>query len=167
MTRSGFMTVRAAGGAFPSSALADAAAPRNAAECRAITDFDLRGKCWDALDRESQTQTQTVKKKEFGLGLRPPSIAAILPNREETRARAQAERQEIRSLTLTLASVEDTPAGKMLLTSTDGAIWEQTDSDTINSRPAAGDTVQVTKGVLGGYMCQVTRWQAVRCQRDK
>ncbi len=178
MTRSGFLAVKAPGAAFalaaiagavaPQSALADATSPKSAAECRAIADFELRGKCWDSLDREGQKETQVVKKKEFGLGLHPPSIAAILPKKEETRARiAKAEREEIRSMTLTLASVEDSPTGRILLTATDGAVWEQTDGDSVNTRPEAGDTVQVSKAMFGGYMCQVTRWQAVRCQRDK
>lgn len=177
MTRSRSFAVKASGAAFafaaiagviPQAAMADATSPKNAAECRAIADFELRGKCWDALDREAQVETKAVKKREFGLGLHPPSIAAILPKREETRARvAQAEREEIRSLTLTIASVGDTPTGRILLTATDGAVWEQTDGDSVNNRPEVGDTVQVSKGMLGGYMCQVTRWQAVRCQRDK
>ncbi len=37
----------------------------------------------------------------------------------------------------------------------------------IDQRPAAGDSVQVIKGAFGGYLCKVTRWQSIRCQRDE
>ena len=30
-----------------------------------------------------------------------------------------------------------------------------------------GDNIKVSKGIMGGYMCQVSRWQSVRCQRDR
>lgn len=155
--------------AAPPAAQADA--PKTAADCRAISDFELRGKCWDALDQTAQKNAedaQEAKKKGFGLGLHYPSIAAVLPKREELRAHeAQVRREEIRQQTLTIAEADQTPLGRLLLTSTDGAIWEQTDGDRVDNIPEPGDTVEVSKGMLGGYMCQVTRWQAVRCQRDK
>jgi hypothetical protein len=43
-----------AGAAFalaPLMAAADAPTPKSAADCRAISDFNLRGQCWDALDK--------------------------------------------------------------------------------------------------------------------
>lgn len=146
---------------------ADAAAPKSAAECRAISDFTLRGQCWDALDREKQQDSQVEKKKSFGLGLHAPSISAIVPKKEDRVREQRAEKEDVRRLTLTVASVGDTAQGRLLLTSTDGAVWEQTDGDAVNSAPAPGDTVQVSKGMLGGYLCQVSRWQSVRCQRDR
>jgi len=182
MTRSGFKSgIKTAGAAAlaltvaawvaaPHPARADAANPKSAADCRAVSDFDLRGKCWDALDRQSQKDQEDAKeekKRSFGLGLHIPSVSAILPNRDDREREAKIEREDIRDQTLTLASVEDTPVGKLLLTSTDGAVWEQTDTDTINNPPEPGDTVRVTKGMMGGFMCQVTRWQTVRCQRDR
>jgi len=153
---------------IPAAALADATAPRSAADCRAISDFELRGKCWDSLDQANQKDSQAEKKRSFGLGLRAPSIAAILPKQDErARERKLAEQEEVKDLTLSVASIDDSRAGHMLITSTDGVIWEQTDGDVVAARVSPGDTVKVTKGVLGGYMCQVTRWQAVRCQRDR
>jgi hypothetical protein len=180
MTRSWPRTAQTAGAAVialaglalmstPGAALADAAAPKSAADCRAITDFDLRGKCWDALDQQNQQDTQAEKKKAFGfgVGLHAPSISAILPKKEDRVREQQAAKEDVRNLTLTLASVDQTPAGRILLTSTDGAVWEQTDTDAVNGAPEPGDTVQVTKGMFGGYMCQVSQWQSVRCQRDR
>jgi hypothetical protein len=150
--------------------LTASAAPKTAADCRAISDFTLRGQCWDSLDQQNQKDAQAEKKRDFGLGQNAPSVAAVKPKKERVAKAPKAPKPEndgVHSLILTLASVETTPVGRLLLTSTDGAVWEQTDSDGITHMPEPGDTVQVSKGMLGGYMCQVTRWQAVRCQRDR
>jgi len=152
----------------PLAASAGAPSPKSAAECRAIKDFNERGACWDALDKQTQTDTSAVRKKLFGLGRDPAEV------KQEKEARAQAKKERRRpendgvdSLELTLADVENTRLGQLKMTSTEGAVWEQTDTDEVGEGPRPGDTVTVNKGFLGGYMCQVTRWQKVRCQRDK
>ncbi|HEY4029080.1 MAG TPA: hypothetical protein VGM25_01945 [Caulobacteraceae bacterium] len=154
----------------PFVAVADAPQPKTAADCRAISDFDLRGKCWDSLDKTNQQATETAKeakKREFGLGLHIPSVSAIKPRKEDLAREAKAEQEDVKSQTITLASVDNTAVGKLLLTSSEGAVWEQTDSDTVANAPEPGDTVKVSKGMMGGFMCQLSRWQSVRCQRDR
>jgi len=149
------------------AAQADPAAPQSAAECRAITDFAQRGQCWDALDRAGLHDQQVVKKRSFGLGLHPPAVAAIVAPKPKKEKVVNPDAADINSLTMTIASVEDSALGHVILTSTDGAVWEQTDGDPVNQRPEPGDTVEVSKSMFSGYMCHVSRWQAVRCQRDK
>jgi hypothetical protein len=159
-----------AGAAFafaPLMAAADAPTPKSAADCRAISDFNLRGQCWDALDKANQQQTQATKKREFGLGVHLPSVAAVKPKKEDVVRQAKRQEEDVRSLTLTVASVENTPLGRLLMTSSDGAVWEQTDAESVTDTPEPGDSVKVSKGMFGGYMCQVSRWQSVRCQRDR
>lgn len=163
----GALALAAAVLAAPLAAQAQAAAPKSAADCRAISDFTLRGQCWDALDQEKQQDAQVEKKKSFGLGLHVPPVSAVLPKKGSRSKEERAEKEEVRNLTLTLASVDNTPLGRLLLTSTDGAVWEQTDSDTPENPPRPGDTIKISKEMLGGYMCHVTRWEAVRCQRDR
>jgi hypothetical protein len=156
----------------PLAAAADTpTAPKTAADCRAISDFNLRGQCWDSLDRSNQQATVTAKetkKREFGLGLHLPSVSAVKPRKDDVAHQEKREREEIKAQTLVLADVQNTPHGQLLLTSTEGAVWEQTDNDAVTGEgPVPGDTVKVSKGMLGGYMCQVSRWQTVRCQRDR
>lgn len=152
----------------PRAARADAT-PRSAADCRAIADFEARGKCWDALDQANQKDAQAEKKKNFGFdaGLHAPSISSLVPHKEDRVREQRAAKENVRNLTLTVASVEQTPLGRMLVTSTDGAVWEQTEGDALSHEPAPGDTVEVSKTMLGGFMCQVSRWESVRCQRDR
>ena len=152
--------------------MATAAPAKSAADCRAISDFNLRGQCWDSLDQQNQKDNQAEKKRDFGLGANAPAVAAVKPKKEHV-AKVKApkapkpENDGVHSLTLTLASVDNSRTGHILLVATDGAIWEQTDGDDVPALPAPGDTVKVSKGMMGGYMCQVTHWQAVRCQRDQ
>ena len=155
--------IGAAGAFVHMAAAADATAPKTAADCRAIADFTLRGQCWDSLDKENQT----VKKREFGLGLHLPGATAIKPNKEDRVREAKQRKEDVQSLVLTLADVENTPRGLLLMTGTDGAVWEQTDGDSVPGDPVPGDTVTIKKSFLGGYFCQVNRWQEVRCQRDR
>ena len=155
----------------PLAAAADAPQPGTAAYCRAITDFTKRGECWDSLDKSNQDAVATAKeskKREFGLGLHLPSVAAVKPREDDVARQEKRERDDIRSQVLTLADVQNTPHGQLLMTSSEGAVWEQTDGDAvIGEGPVPGGTVQVSKGMLGGYMCKVSRWQSVRCQRDR
>ena len=156
----------------PLAASADpATAPKAAADCRAISDFNLRGQCWDQLDKSNQQATETAKetkKREFGLGLHLPTESAVKKRKDDVAREEKRNREEIKAQTLVLADVQNTPRGQLLLTSTDGAVWEQTDNDAVSGEgPVPGGTVKVSKGMLGGYMCQVSRWQTVRCQRDR
>jgi hypothetical protein len=159
--------IGAAGAFTPMMAAADAPAPKTAADCRAIADFTLRGQCWDSLDKENQQDAQATKKREFGLGQHAPSGTAVKRNKEDVAREAKQKKEEVNTLVLTLADVQNTPRGLLLMTATDGAIWEQTDGDAVPGDPVPGDTVTVKKGFLGGYFCQVNRWEEVRCQRDR
>jgi hypothetical protein len=161
------VALASAAGAFFAPHAARADSPPSAAECRAMTDFTKRGECWDALDRAGLHDEQVVKKRSFGLGLHPPSVAAIAPPKAKKEKVVNPDAADVKSLTLTIASIGDSALGHIILTATNGAVWEQTDTDAINDRPAPGDTFEVTKGMFGSYMCHVTRWQPVRCQRDQ
>jgi hypothetical protein len=167
-TRSTVIALMTAVGALaPHWAAADPASPKSAAECRAISDFNLRGQCWDALDRKGLHDEQVQRKQNFGLTAPPPAPAAPKAKKAAHAKRAKPESDGVNSLTLTIATVGATPLGRIQLTATDGAVWEQTDSDTVDRLPSPGDTLQISKGQLGGYMCQVTHFQSVRCRRDQ
>jgi hypothetical protein len=170
--------IGALGALAPATATA-ADKPVTAADCRAIKDFNERGQCWDTLDKQNQKDTQAVTKRDFGLA---PGAAAEAQQKKEAAAKPKKEHvakvktpkapkpenDGVHSLILTVADVVNTDSGGIMITASDGAVWEQTDGDIINGvGPQRGDTFKVSKGFLGGYMCQISRWQSVRCQRDK
>ncbi len=59
------------------------------------------------------------------------------------------------------------PAGKILIVTTDGQIWRQTDTTVLNSLPKEGDMITIRKEALGGFFCDVTKYQTVNCVRVK
>jgi len=99
--------------------------------------------------------------------------AAAKPKKEhvakaKTPKAPKPENDGVHSLLLTVADVVNTDSGGIMITASDGAAWKQTGAHIINGEgPQGGATFKVSKGFLGGYMCQISRWQSVRCQRDK
>ena len=59
------------------------------------------------------------------------------------------------------------PQNKLLLLTTDGAVWAQTDDTTVAHLPKPGQTVEVQRGMMGGYLCKVDKWTKVRCARRR
>jgi hypothetical protein len=57
------------------------------------------------------------------------------------------------------------PANKLLLVTTDGAVWEQLDSDPVNPRPKPGSSMTVRRTGFGGYFCRFDKNNSVRCQQ--
>ncbi len=57
------------------------------------------------------------------------------------------------------------PLNRLLIVTTDGAIWQQTDSETVSPTPRPGSSMTVVRGKISGYFCQFDRLNKVRCIR--
>jgi hypothetical protein len=68
---------------------------------------------------------------------------------------------------VTLAAVEQGGDGKLVLTTTDGAIWRHAERIVIFPLPQQGQTIAITKTSFGGFMCKPTKWVAFRCYRAR
>jgi len=55
--------------------------------------------------------------------------------------------------------------GKVLLVTTDGGVWEQTDQVVVHPFPKPGQTIIIRRERLGGFFCDVNKYQTVRCRR--
>jgi ligand-binding sensor domain-containing protein len=60
-----------------------------------------------------------------------------------------------------------TPDAKLIVTTTDGVVWLQRDSEAVRPTPAAGDTMIIRKALLGSFLCSVGRSVAYRCSRRR
>jgi hypothetical protein len=121
------------------------------AQCAAIHDDDARHACSDNVLRDAGLLPDAADAKaSFGLQRPAPS--------------APRQRDDER-LEVTLASVEQAGDGKLVLTTTDGAIWRQVESDTVHQLPVQGQTMKIAKKSLGGFMCEPSRYVAFRCFR--
>ena len=56
--------------------------------------------------------------------------------------------------------------GVAVLVTTPGSAV-QVGNDSVSRFPKEGDTIQIRKGRLGGFLCDVTQYQSVRCKRDR
>ncbi len=69
-------------------------------------------------------------------------------------------------VTVQLAQVALIPPGnKLLLVTTDGAIWEQLDPEQISPLPTGGGTMVIKRNHFGGYFCVFDKRNSVRCER--
>jgi hypothetical protein len=59
------------------------------------------------------------------------------------------------------------PGGQLLLFTTDGALWQQTDTQHVTPQPKKGQKIVIKKGSLGGYFCQFDKWTRVPCVRRR
>ena len=129
-------------------------------KCAAIKDDDARHACSDDVLRkagllpgaEAAAETKSAdSRKRFGL------------QRPTTDAASRHDEQ----LEVTLASVDQGGDGKLVLTTTDGAVWRQAESDAIRPPPVRGQTLTIAKRSFGGFMCKSSRYVAFRCFRSR
>ena len=67
-----------------------------------------------------------------------------------------------------LTKVVKAPNGRIVVTTSDGAVWLQTESVSMPLPPAAGDRMSIRKATLGGYVCSVANTHLTyRCSRSR
>jgi hypothetical protein len=71
-----------------------------------------------------------------------------------------------RTLKVTLRQV-DQADGKLLLTTTEGAIWKQVESTDVWPVPTGGQTMTIERGSFGGFFCEPSKYVSFRCFRAK
>jgi hypothetical protein len=71
-----------------------------------------------------------------------------------------------RTLQVTLRQV-DQADGKLLLTTTEGAIWKQVESSDVWPVPTGGQTMTIEQGAFGGFFCEPSKYVSFRCFRAK
>jgi hypothetical protein len=88
-------------------------------------------------------------------GLQPKAAAKAAPPESEKHAQ------------VVLAKVEQGVDGRLLLTTTDGAKWQQLETGPLHKLPAQGDAMSIDKTTFGGYMCKPAQWPMFRCVRSR
>ncbi len=58
------------------------------------------------------------------------------------------------------------PLNRLLMVTTEGAVWLQTDSETVSPTPKPGASMTIIHGKINGYFCQFDRLNKVRCRRS-
>jgi hypothetical protein len=108
-------------------------------------------------------------RKTFGLTVPSINLGGHKKKTEEAQAGAASPPEENpNEVDVTVDQVAITqPTGKVIIFTSDGQIWKQTDTTSVNSYPKEGDTIHIHREVLGGYFCDVNKYQSVSCVRAK
>lgn len=154
--------------AAPDRAKPTAAAVKALAACAAISENAARLACYDGAAKSlveaeksgdvmvvDRAQVKEVKRQSFGLNI---NLGPLFdrPGKPET----------INELTSTVASARQLGDGKWVISTADGQIWRQIDSEQLFEDPKRGDKVVMRRGALGSYFLTVGNQVAVRAHRD-
>ena len=146
--------------------------------CASNPSDDARLACYDTAMRAAgyAPKPEAVvqeHRKRFGLSI--PQVNIIKHHNKEEGARAAggpsgpaapppAEIDQDR-VDVVLDKVAIQGDGRLLVITEDGQIWEQVGQDTINTLPKPGESITIRRGKLGGFLCDLTKYQSVRCTR--
>jgi hypothetical protein len=136
-------------------------------KCAAVLDDNLRHACTDNALRDAgllpDSETASSKRQER-FGLQRPAARAATPT---TASDAPTQQKPEDKVEVTLAAVKESGDGKLVLTTTDGAIWKQVETQVVQPTPVQGGSMTITKTILGGFMCKPNKWTTFRCARTR
>jgi hypothetical protein len=127
---------------------------RAVAACAAESSEKARHACLDDVLRRAGllTSERETRQQREGFGASPK--ASTPPAAPST-------------LEVELARVSTTHDEKLILTTTDGAVWRQIEGTPIRPVPAAGDRMTIRRASMGSFLCEVRRNVGFRCSRSR
>ncbi|HWE45484.1 MAG TPA: hypothetical protein VG407_05600 [Caulobacteraceae bacterium] len=147
-----------------------AQALQDLAHCRTITEDAARLACFDkaaATFDEAEAsgdivvvdkaQAKEVKRQAFGLNLN--GALGIFDR--------GIHAEKVDSVALTVAEAHQDGYGKWIITTSEGQIWRQIDSDPLDEAPRKGQEAVVSQGSLGSFFIKVGHDRSIRAHRDQ
>jgi hypothetical protein len=136
--------------------------------CASKADDRSRHACVDEVLREAGLLTVERQEKErrgrFGLDAQQVAPKAAAAPQAPV---APVVEQSDEHVEVQIATVTSAPDANLIVTTTDGAVWRQTESRAIRPVAAAGDTMVIRKASLGSFLCRVGNSVAYRCSRSR
>jgi len=132
------------------------------AQCGSIADAGRRLGCMDDVLRRAGIATAAVEEPEPRQAPRQARAErpSPLPRQQQSEARG-----EVRELTTTIASVQNVGFQRYLVTTAEGSVWEQTEAETFNTAPGAGDAFSVEAAAMGSFRCRFKDSSRYRCRQ--
>ncbi len=103
-----------------------------------------------------RNQVREARRSLFGLPM--PNIGKLFGGSGE-----DEEKEQFAAIHSTIERAENLGYGKMLLTLTDGAIWQTTEPDQFP--PRKGQSIEIRRGIAGGYIMRVGKGPDLRVKR--
>lgn len=137
-------------------------------ECGTISDAERRLACMDNVLRRAGIETAAASEQELPAQARseaaapPLSASAPVPSPAQPRRPQTATNRE--ELTTTIASVRTLGYQKVLVTTSDGSTWEQTEAKSFLTPPKLGDAFSVEPAAMNSFRCRFNQSSRYRCR---
>ena len=144
--------------------------------CAQTPDESARLACYDAAMRAAgvaPNPAAVAENRRHSFGLSAPKLNVFKHNKQQEGAEAAgghapAPQENPNRVEVTIDQVAGTePSNRIVIFTNDGQIWQQTDTTQLNTLPKEGESFEIHREPLGGYLCDVTKYQSVRCKRVK
>jgi hypothetical protein len=149
-------------------------------QCAAIGRADERHACMDEVIRRagllSEARVTQAAREDFGnenraepvraappvaVAAAPPAAAAV----PSTAPLAPARAADLDKLATTVVSAQVRGDRRLVVTTAEGSVWEQTQSETFRNAPKTGNPFSIERTSLGGFRCSFERSTHYRCRR--
>ena len=159
-----------AGAAAAQGGAPDAGFGAEMAACGALANDAARHSCTDAALRKAglmaPPQARAAERRRT-FGLQVPSVhLARGPKAARTEAPVADGEEASDTITVTLDKVSLRGDGRLVVTTTEGAVWSQLEMEPVRPTPARGQSMTIERTIPSGFMCQSGRWTAFRCSRE-
>jgi len=144
------------------------------AACAAERSSESRHACVDSVLRaagalDAATETR-VNRENFGRVDRsapPPVTAPAVAANAVVAARPDAIEPPaaVEGISTHVASARIGGNRRILVTTAEGAVWHQVDTDVIRRLPRPGEAFEVREGALGSFRCTANGTTTFRCER--
>lgn len=143
--------------------------------CTSVGKADDRLACFDAAvadfkkaqttgDVQVVTRQQAVEAEKQAFGLRAPEAVAAA---KTTAGVAPPAPEAIENVTVQLTAAVKRADGKYRFTLSDGAVWDQIDSDRVSGLKNLPVSAEIKTASLGSFMMKVDGGKAIRVRRVK
>lgn len=143
------------------------------AQCASIDAPAQRHQCVDeVLQRSGLLSPQRIAeaaRQDFGREERTRPIqrtvsAPAVAERNGTVSVSQPA-DEMRELMTTIASVRTVGYRRLVVTTAEGTVWQQTQAETFTTTPEPGDPFVIQQAAFNSYRCRFANSSRYRCER--
>ena len=144
--------------------------------CAQTPDEAARLACYDSAMRlagyaPNPAAVNAEHRKAFGLTVPKVNVFKRHKREEGAQSAGAAAPPPETNLNRTEITIDQValaqPGNRVIVFTNDGQIWQQTDTTEVSQYPKAGETMMIRREALGGYFCDVNKYQTVRCKRYK
>jgi len=135
--------------------------------CGAIAKKSARLDCYDRLAQGIANLSAESSPAAVGAPASERAPAPTFGEEQIKTKRAPAAHAQQERITAEVASTNDQGIGHWIIALKDGAVWQMTEASPNFLPPRRGETIQIRKGALGGYLMDVRHQRAVSVRRLK